>query len=597
MGRVDIPLGDRDPREEKRQELPQCSWCGARSLTICGRCRVRAYCGAECQRLDWRSGHQTACSSCVPAEPVKEESLFQFYHTPCVARWAINLATWHLEPDSQEFSFLLGRIEDEEARARITASTPWSAVKKALAKELAVRRLAEVMTQAMWHKVRWKRDLATGREFLVDREEYIWTGKKYQNANTRFPNFNFSIAEAADYLFIVSHPLALTGVYAGGPLSASLPDPRAEFSAALGALDAADADVDTEEAVPGPLGPRPGPGRGPPGRGHGRGRRCGGRGAGRGSGGRGRGRGGCSSRGRGASALPLLLSGDESEALQDDRPSGSLSPSAPGEGQEEPESCQPDTVVGSMGSHASNVSMCEGGDGVEDLEAGDPREDAEMFGADELRRLCGAPSAGARRRALRRAVVGKLAYFRTRGQTSCRPWTQVVLGQQPVGDSEPGGRSETGDDDCAEGAGRSEDGCDEEEVATASASSSTSRRHALRISGSDQRRWRIELHDWRGCCIAVCRAPPGEALDWTGEFRSTQAVRFPEIDAYDNSLEHEEPPFLEVPIKQLLPEKWQSDYERARGSGERGERTRMNYLGPRAPHVPSFKRAAEVPRV
>lgn len=39
----------------------------------------------------------------------------------------------------------------------------------------------------------------------------------------------------------------------------------------------------------------------------------------------------------------------------------------------------------------------------------------------------------------------------------------------------------------------------------------------------------------------------------------------------DKALEHDEPEFLEVPIQQLLPEKWHSDYVRACGGGERGE--------------------------
>jgi len=39
----------------------------------------------------------------------------------------------------------------------------------------------------------------------------------------------------------------------------------------------------------------------------------------------------------------------------------------------------------------------------------------------------------------------------------------------------------------------------------------------------------------------------------------------------DKALDHPEPEFIEVPIQQLLPEKWHSDYVRACGGGERGE--------------------------
>ena len=43
--------------------------------------------------------------------------------------------------------------------------------------------------------------------------------------------------------------------------------------------------------------------------------------------------------------------------------------------------------------------------------------------------------------------------------------------------------------------------------------------------------------------------------------------------AEDKALDHLEPEFIEVPIQQLLPEKWHSDYVRACGGGERGEQT------------------------
>ena len=43
MGRVDIPLGP-DPGPETAEAFPRCAWCGDASKTVCGRCKVRAYC-------------------------------------------------------------------------------------------------------------------------------------------------------------------------------------------------------------------------------------------------------------------------------------------------------------------------------------------------------------------------------------------------------------------------------------------------------------------------------------------------------------------------------------------------------------------------
>ena len=51
-------------------------------------------------------------------------------------------------------------------------------------------------------------------------------------------------------------------------------------------------------------------------------------------------------------------------------------------------------------------------------------------------------------------------------------------------------------------------------------------------------------------------------------------------------MEHPEPEFIDVPIQQLLPDKWHSDYVRACGGGEKGEQTRMNYLGYYQPDIP-----------
>ncbi|CAE7391171.1 unnamed protein product [Symbiodinium sp. CCMP2592] len=233
MGRVELPLlGDGVSAQE---ELPRCSWCGSISRSVCGYCKVRAYCSLECQQNDWKSGHQTACVRVAPAALPAEDKDFQLYEVPYVVRWAINLEQWRMSADSKEYAFLLSRIPDNDARKRIASSKSWSAAKLSLAKELAVRRMAEVLTQAIWTKVQWRHDSTTDRDFLLQKEEYVWTGQKYQNSNRRFPNFNFSMIETDSYLFLVSHPLAITGIYASGPLTAAMPDPREAFAEELAA--------------------------------------------------------------------------------------------------------------------------------------------------------------------------------------------------------------------------------------------------------------------------------------------------------------------------------------------------------------------------
>lgn len=441
MGRVDIPLGpDPGPTAEA---FPRCAWCGDASKTVCGRCKVRAYCSAECQQLDWKSGHQTACTPIVQRQlPVTEER-FQFYEVPYVAHWAINLQNWKIKSNSKEYAFLLSRIPDADVRRQITTQRSWPQAKLALAKELAVRRMAEILTQAMWTKVSWKHEDITDRDFLRNREEYVWTGQKYQNSNRRFPNFNFSMFDTDDYLFLVTHPLAITGVYASGPLTDAMPDPREAFA---------------EEMM---------------------------------------------------------------DEVQTDIPS---------QGSEE------------------------------DV------EDSKMLGPAELREICEAESCRERRARLQHALVGKFAYFRTLGRTTGRQWSQVVLGQHPVAESVPGG---TLDPDEADGPWRP-------------------RRHPLHVAGTQQSRWRCEVHRWREHHIVVCRGPPDEAMDPKGDFQETQAKRFPEIDTFDKALDHPEPEFIEVPIQHLLPEKWHSDYVRACGGGERGEQTRMNYSGYYQPDIPKI---------
>ena len=63
---------------------------------------VRLAGSAECQQLDWKSGHQTACTPMrLPVTPVTEER-FQFYEVPYVAHWAINLQNWKIKNNSKE---------------------------------------------------------------------------------------------------------------------------------------------------------------------------------------------------------------------------------------------------------------------------------------------------------------------------------------------------------------------------------------------------------------------------------------------------------------------------------------------------------------
>jgi hypothetical protein len=52
-----------------------------------------------------------------------------------------------------------------------------------------------------------------------------------------------------DYLFLVTHPLAITGVYASGPLTDAMPDPREAFAEEL--MDGLQTDIPmaSEEAT------------------------------------------------------------------------------------------------------------------------------------------------------------------------------------------------------------------------------------------------------------------------------------------------------------------------------------------------------------
>lgn len=266
----------------------------------------------------------------------------------------------------------------------------------------------------------------------------------------RFPNFNFSLVEAGDYLFVVSHPVAITGVYACPPISLGMPDPIEEFREEL------------------------------------------------------------------ASAK-----------------------------------------VGQIHKgHEGN----ETSDGLNSLQE-DEEEDNRMFADEELLEVCQPTERYERLWRFRQALVGKFSYFRTIGQTTARKWSQVVLETFPVKGHVVGGSPDD-------------------------ARLNQPRRHHLLVGGKVQQKWRCEVHNWNDYCIVVCRGPPSEALDRVGKFGETQAARYLDIDGYDKALEHDEPDFIEIPIKQLLPEKWHSDYVRACGGGELGEQVRMNDMVRYRPDIP-----------
>ena len=42
--------------------MSPCDICGTPTRMRCQRCNSRAYCGAECQRSDWKSGHRRVCT-------------------------------------------------------------------------------------------------------------------------------------------------------------------------------------------------------------------------------------------------------------------------------------------------------------------------------------------------------------------------------------------------------------------------------------------------------------------------------------------------------------------------------------------------------
>lgn len=549
MGRVDIPLIDQEP-EEKKVELPQCNWCGSKSKTICGRCKSRAYCSVECQRLDWKSGHQTACALAPVREPEKQEEEFVFYQVPYVCHWAINVRRWQIKRDSREFDFLLNRIPEEESRNRILGKKSWKAMKLALLRELVVRRMSEILTQGMWHKTNWRHDPRTGRDYLLDRTEYVWTGKKYLNSNKRFPNFNFSMVHCGEYLFVVSHPAALTGVFAAAPLQQDvLPDPREEYAdaykqaledaaerqAAFEAEAAADGETAEEEAIAETVVDES-----------------------------------KTPNAQSAAAPPESQTEearDESKALDTDIAAAPLEPQEDEEVIIEeivdtPAQAAVVTDVSGLVEDVADLTEVKPTEGNVTEESAETGADAQSASTDacllhsyELIQVCSPEELTQRQLRLRQALVGKNAYYRTLGELKNRRWREVVLEQEPVGKETAGG-----------------DLSKEEQAARPGGP----RRHHLYVEGKRQNRWRCEVHNFRGHCIVVCRGPVDEAVDPGGHFIDTVAGKHFDIDQWDKVLEHTEPSFIEVPIQQLLPEKNHTDYVRACGKGEKGEQLRMN---------------------
>lgn len=612
MGRVDIPLYDQC-QEEKKPQLPQCAWCGSKSKTICGRCKSRAYCSVDCQKMDWKSGHQTACSTAPVREPEQKEPPFEFYQVPYVAHWAINVRKWQLRRDSREFNFLLERIPEEDIRESIRGKKTLKATKLALVRELVVRRMSEILTQGMWHKTTWKHDSRTGRDYLLGRTEYIWTGQKYINSDKRFPNFNFSMTLSGDYLFVVSHPVALTGVFAGDKLESDpMPDPREEYAdhwkealeeaaalqAAAAAAAAGEEVGDAEKAVD----ETPAPAT------------------------------------KGSAVVSVSTpaefpDADEEVIIEEivDDPAQASASTSPGDDEKriDAEDGQARTLselrelcagtytedeilqywkslrpaypskdpVGKAEPTAVEISEEEQTDGAapkqertmievpvrkrdvdrssaivdvpddqrfEEAAAAAEVEDADAMKKSqgpcllhnyEIIKVCEPEDLKQRQLRLRMALVGKTAYYKTLGETQHRRWRDVILEQEPVGVETAGGNLS-----------------EEEKVSRPGGP----RRHHLYVDFKRQNKWRCEVHHFRGHCVVVCRAPVEDAVDPEGHFTSVHHASHLDIDVYDKVLEHTEPTFIEVPIQQLLPEKNHSDYVRATGKGEKGEQVRMN---------------------
>lgn len=46
---------------EKRDAALRCRVCKATANLVCSRCKVVRYCGADCQKQDWKAAHKNTC--------------------------------------------------------------------------------------------------------------------------------------------------------------------------------------------------------------------------------------------------------------------------------------------------------------------------------------------------------------------------------------------------------------------------------------------------------------------------------------------------------------------------------------------------------
>jgi hypothetical protein len=69
------PAAEPGKEEEKGGAWAACSHCGqaAAKLRLCGGCKQRQYCGQECQRAAWKSGHRGECKVLARAEALALE--------------------------------------------------------------------------------------------------------------------------------------------------------------------------------------------------------------------------------------------------------------------------------------------------------------------------------------------------------------------------------------------------------------------------------------------------------------------------------------------------------------------------------------------
>lgn len=313
-----------------------------------------------------------------------------------------------------------------------------------LAQVLMIKHLVFKTTQQRHNRVQIRRDDESDRDYIIERSLYIYNGEKYIVANSRFPNYNFSIARAGDYLFAVTHPLAVVGV---------------------------------------------------------------------------------------AAALPLVIEGSEvplesmkAKTEEEESPAPAQAPA-----QEKKESASTD---------------------AEDLEE-DAGKDCsaeafptKLFSEREETALTELKDDKAKELWKRRAVLIKTAYFKAIGN--------------PTGDLQS-----VEEDMWTPGEGW------EKEKAT-------SERCNLRIQNFVNRKYRCEVHDFKGHQLVTCLAPPADILDKEPEFKDTQQSRFPSIDEWDHVIEKPEPAFVEARIPLFIPEKYLDDYKRVRDGTHAGDKLRIN---------------------